>query len=128
MYIGIMYTLFDTIISELNDLKANIRFFKSKFNILLDRYKSLASRNKLNKIKKKVLLLKDKYYIFDNLDNLEQDLKTKYSMVELLKLYYNITKDNEFIVNISIICKYNEYTLRNYVEFVDNFISKMEYL
>ena len=123
-----MYTLFDTIISELNDLKANIRFFKSKFNILLDRYKSLASRNKLNKIKKKVLLLKDKYYIFDNLDNLEQDLKTKYSMVELLKLYYNITKDNEFIVNISIICKYNEYTLRNYVEFVDNFISKMEYL
>jgi len=128
MYIGIMYTLFDTIISELNDLKANIRFFKSKFNILLDRYKSLASRNKLNKIKKKVLLLKDKYYIFDNLDNLEQDLKTKYSTVELLKLYYNITKDNEFIVNISIICKYNEYTLRNYVEFVDNFISKMEYL
>ena len=123
-----MYTLFDTIISELNDLKANIRFFKSKFNILLDRYKSLASRNKLDKIKKKVLLLKDKYYIFDNLDNLEQDLKTKYSTVELLKLYYNITKDNEFIVNISIICKYNEYTLRNYVEFVDNFISKMEYL
>jgi len=82
------------------DINYNFKFFESAIHRYSNHYKSKSYKKRVATVKKQIDNLKMKYQIVIELNNnnehYDDELKSKYSELDLFKMYFNIMQDSEF--------------------------------
>jgi len=126
-----MSGLINKLKSTIYDINYNFAFLDSAIDSYSNNYKSRAYKKRIDTLNKKIYSLESKYKdiidLNENNEDFDDELKSKYSKLDLLIMYFNITQDNEFIDKL--LFKFYKNKNISYLEsVVDYYLENVEYV